>query len=203
MVSAVLLLLAAGLALLLGVAEAGAAMLGVLGWLVALAARLPAIASTGRLRDPERSRTILAAASAVTDEVVRLALVLVAVTELAPALWAGFGWALAQLVFIFATRLAQFSSPIGQQAAEQLRSQGGFVSTHPVHSGVRGTTAACFHLGATLLLATGPWWVLATAFAHAAVNLAFIRWARRRLVLVEVFGAVVSGILLLAAFQAW
>lgn len=184
-VSAVLVLLAAVLAILLGVSEAGVALLGVLAWLVALAARVPALASAGRLRDPERSRTILAATSAVTDEGVRLAFVLVVVSGSASALWAGFGWALAELVFVVATQLAQFSWPIGRQAAEQLRSQGGFISTHPAHGGVRGITATSFHLGATLLLAAGPWWVLVTASAHAAVNLVFARWARRRLVSVE------------------
>lgn len=201
-IAAVLVLLAATLAMLLGVSEAGAAFLGVLGWLVALAARLPALGSAGRLRDPARSRTVLAATSAITDEVVRLALVLVVITGPAAALWAGFGWALAELVFIVATHLAQFSWPMGRQAADQLRSQGGFISTHPAHSGVRGITATSFHLGATLLLATGPWWVLVTASAHAAVNLAFARWARRRLVSVQLFSAVVSAALLAAGLAA-
>ncbi len=200
--SAVLVVLAATLGILLGVSEAGAVLLGVLGWLVALAARLPALASAGRLRDPERSRTILESASAITDEVVRLALVLVVVSGHAAALWAGFGWALAELVFVVATYLSRFSWPIGRQAAEQLRSQGGFLSTHPAHSGVRGITATSFHLGATLLLATGPWWVLVTAPAHVAVNLVFVRWARRRLVSVEVFSAVVSAALLVAGLAA-
>ena len=200
--SAVLVLLAAVLAILLGVSEAGVALLGVLGWLVALAARLPVLASAGRLRDPGRSRTILEPASAITDEVVRLALVLVVVSGSASALWAGFGWALAELVFVVATYLSRFSWPIGRQAAEQLRSQGGFLSTHPAHSGVRGITATSFHLGATLLLAAGPWWVLATASAHVAVNLVFVRWARRRLVSVEVFSAVVSAALLVAGLAA-
>ncbi|GAA3870429.1 hypothetical protein GCM10022243_39760 [Saccharothrix violaceirubra] len=69
--SAVLVLLAVVLAIPLGVSEAGVALLGVLGWLVALAARLPALASAGRLPDLDRSRTILESASAITDEVVR------------------------------------------------------------------------------------------------------------------------------------
>ncbi|NGY63120.1 hypothetical protein G7043_29795 [Lentzea sp. NEAU-D13] len=200
--SVVLVLLAATLAMLLGVAEAGAALLGVLGWLVALAARLPALASAGRLRDPGRSRTILAAALAVTDEVVRLALVLIVVSGHASALWAGFGWALAELVFVVATHLAQFSWPIGREAADQLRSEGGFISTHPAHSGVRGIAATTFHLGATLLLTMGPWWVLVTASAHVAVNLAFARWARRRLVPVQLFSALVSVALLAAGLVA-
>ncbi|GLZ34990.1 hypothetical protein Lesp02_71770 [Lentzea sp. NBRC 105346] len=200
--SAVLVLLAAVLAIVLGVSEAGGALLGVLGWLVALAARLPVLGSARRLRDPERSRAILAATSAVTDEGVRLALVLVVVSGSASALWAGFGWALAELVFVVATRLAQFRWPIGREAAEQLRSQGGFISTHPAHSGVRGITATSFHLGATLLLAAGLWWVLVTASAHAAVNLVCARWARRRLVSVELFSAVVSAALLAAGLAA-
>lgn len=129
---------------------------------------------------------------------VRLALVLVVVGGTGSALWAGFGWALAGLVFARATQLAQFSWPVGHQAAEQLRSQGGFISTHPLHGGVRGITATSFHLGATLLLADGPWRVPATASAHAVVSVAFARWARRRLVQVEVLAAVVSAALLLA-----
>lgn len=193
----VLLLLAAALVMVLGVSEAGAALLGVLGWMVALAARLPPLASAGRLRAVRQRDTILGVASGITDEVVRLALVLVVVSGAGSALWTGFGWALAGLVFVAATQLTQFSWPIGRQATEQLRSQGGFISTHPVHGGVRGITATSFHLGATLLLASWPWWVLATASAHALVNVAFARWARRRLVLVELLAAVVSAALLL------
>ncbi|NKE57070.1 hypothetical protein FXN61_09570 [Lentzea sp. PSKA42] len=194
----VLVLLAATLAMMLGVSEASTALLGVLGWLVALAARLPVLASAGRLHAVRRRDTILAVASGITDEVVRLALVLIVVSGAGSALWAGFGWALAELVFVAATQLTQFSWPIGRQAAEQLRSQGGFISTHPVHGGVRGITATVFHLGATLLLAAGPWWVPVTASAHVAVDVAFARWARRRLVPVELLGAAVSAVLLLA-----
>jgi hypothetical protein len=193
----VLVLLAAVLVTVLGIAEAGAALLGALGWVVALAARLPVLASAGRLRAAGRRDTILAVTSGITDEVVRLALVLVLVSGTGSALWAGFGWALAGVVFVAATQLAQFSWPLGHQAAEQLRSQGGFISTHPVHVGVRGITATSFHLGATLLLASGPWWVLATASAHAVVNVARARWAQRRLELVELLGAAVSATLLL------
>lgn len=200
--SAVLVLLAAALVVLFGISDAGAALLGVLGWLVALAARLPALASAGRLHDPDRSRTILAATSAVTDEVARLALVLVVAGGYIPALWAGFGWALAELVFVLAAHLARFSRPVGRRAAEQLRSEGGFVSTHPAHAGVRGITTTAFHLGASLLLATGSWWVPVTASAHVAVNLAFARGARRQLVAVQVFGAVVSAALLAAGLIA-
>lgn len=194
----VLVLLAAALVAVLGISEAGAALLGALGWLVALAARLPVLASAGRLHAVRRRDSILGVASGITDEAVRLALVLVVVGGTGSALWTGFGWALAGLVFAATTQLTRFGWPIGRQAAEQLRAQGGFISTHPVHGGVRGITATSFHLGATLLLAAGPWWILATASAHAVVNVAFARWARRRLVPVELLGAVVSTTLLLA-----
>lgn len=199
MVAGVLVLLAAALAVLLGASQAGTALLGVLGWLVALAARLPVVGSASRLRAVRRRDTILAATSGITDEVVRLALVLVVAGGVESALWAGFGWALAQLVFTAATELTTFSGPIGSQAAEQLKAQGGFVSTHPVHGGIRGITSMSFHLGATLLLTAGPWWVMATAAAHVVVNVGLARWAGKRLMPVELFGAVVSVALLLAA----
>jgi hypothetical protein len=201
----VLVLVAAILAVVLGVSEAGAVLLGVLGWLVALAARLPVLASAGRLHAIRRRDTIIAVTSGITDEVVRLALVLVVVGGTASALWAGFGWALAGLVFADATRLAQFRWPLGRQAAEQLRAQGGFTSTHPAHGGVRAVTATSLHLGTTLLLAAGPWWLLVTASAHAVVNVAFARWARRRLVPVELLGGIVGAALLLAGLleSAW
>lgn len=198
MVAGALALLAVTLAVLLGVDQAGTLLLGALGWFVALAARLPALGSASRLHDARRRDTITAAASGVTDEVVRLALVLVAVGSVESALWAGLGWALAQLVFIAATELTTFSRPLGPQATEQLRAQGGFAGTHPVHSGIRGLTTMAFHLGATLLLTSGHWWVLVTAPAHAAVNLGFARQAGKRLVPVELFGATVGAVLLLA-----
>ncbi|MEU7526747.1 hypothetical protein AB0A74_13520 [Saccharothrix sp. NPDC042600] len=62
---------------------------------------------------------------------------------------------------------------------------------------VRGATTTAFHLGATLLLVAGPWWLPATVAAHAAVNLTFTRWARRRLPAAELGCAVVSALLLL------
>lgn len=201
--TSVLVILAATLVVVLGVSQAGTALLGVLGWLVALAVRLPVQASAGRLHAVRQRDTILGVTSGITDEAVRLALVLVVVNGAGSALWAGFGWALAGLVFVAATQLAQFSWPIGRQAAEQLRSQGGFISTHPVHGGVRDVTATSFHLGATLLLAAGPWWlVLVTACAHALVNVAFARWAQGRLVRVELLGAGVSAALLLSGLLA-
>ncbi|WP_394619992.1 hypothetical protein JNUCC0626_13080 [Lentzea sp. JNUCC 0626] len=193
-----LVLLAAAFTALLGIDQAGTVLLGALGWMVALAARLPVLGSAGRLHAVRRRDTIIATVSGATDEVVRLALVLVTVNGAASALWAGFGWALAALVFVAATELTAFTWPLGRQATEQLKAQGGFVSTHPVHSAVRGLVAISFHLGATSLLTAGPWWVLATAAAHVSVNVAFARWARSRLVPVEVFGAVVSAGLVLA-----
>ncbi|MEU7478240.1 hypothetical protein AB0A63_19810 [Lentzea sp. NPDC042327] len=193
-----LALLAAVLAVLLGLDQAGVVLLGVLGWLVALAARLPVLGSAGRLHALRRRETIIAVVSGATDEVVRLALVVIVVSGVESALWAGFGWALAQLVFLAATELTRFSGPVGRLAAEQLKAQGGFVSTHPAHSAARGITTMSFHLGATLLLSTGPWWVVVTAFAHLLVNTGLVRWAGRRLVPVELFGAFVSAALLLA-----
>ncbi|MEV8444066.1 hypothetical protein AB0425_42395 [Actinosynnema sp. NPDC051121] len=200
--AAVLLVVVAGLAAVftawLGPGQAGTALLGALGWLVALAARVPAVASAGRLHDPGRGRTVLAAASAVTDEVVRLLLVLVAVTGFAPALWAGLGWAVAELVFATATGLSQFTGTLGPRAAEVLGAEGGVAATHPLHVLLRGATTTAFHLGATLLLADGPWWLPATVAAHAVVNLTFTRWARHRLSAAEVVCAVVCALLLVA-----
>ncbi|NUT97141.1 MAG: hypothetical protein HOY78_34475 [Saccharothrix sp.] len=190
--------LAAVFTYLLGPEQAGAALLGALGWVVALAARVPAVASAGRLHDPDRGRTVLAAASAVTDEVVRLLLVLVAVTGFAPALWAGLGWAVAELVFATATGLSQFTGTLRPRAAELLGAEGGVAATHPLHVLLRGATTTAFHLGATLLLVDGPWWLPATVAAHAVVNLAFTRWARHRLPAAEL-GCAVVGALLLAA----
>jgi hypothetical protein len=201
-VACLLALLAAALLVVFGIGQAGVALLGALGWTIALAARLPALGSAGRLHAVRRRDTITATASGATDEVIRLALVLVAVGGAESALWAGFGWALAQLVFIAANELTTFHWPIGRNAAEQLKAQGGFVSTHPAHSGVRGLTAISFHLGATLLLTAGPWWVLATASAHVLANLSFARWARTRLVPVEVFSATTGLSLLLAGLFA-
>ncbi|KOV84519.1 hypothetical protein [Nocardia sp. NRRL S-836] len=194
----VLVLAAATLVVTSGIADAGAALLGVLGWLVALAASLPVLASASRLHAAGKRDTILAVASGTTDEVVRLALVLVVVDGTGSARWAGLGWALAGLVFAVATQLRRFSRPVGRQAAEQLRSHGGYISTHPLHGGLRGITATSFHLGATLLLASDPRWVFATAAAHVVLNVAFARWARRRPVPVEVMGAGVSAALLAA-----
>ncbi|SES43416.1 hypothetical protein [Lentzea albida] len=201
-VMALLALLAVALAVVLGADHAGAVLLGALGWFVALAARLPVLGSAGRLHALRRRETIIALVSGATDEVVRLAVVLVAVSGVESALWAGFGWALAQLVFTAATELPKFSWPVGRQASEQLKAQGGFVSTHPLHSAVRGVTAISFHLGATLLLSAGLWWVAVTASAHVLVNIGFARWAGKRLVAVEVFAVVVGAVVLVAGLTS-
>ena len=56
MVAGVLVLLGVTFAVLLGVSQAGTALLGVLGWLVALAAHLPVLGSAGRLHAVREQR---------------------------------------------------------------------------------------------------------------------------------------------------
>jgi hypothetical protein len=151
--AAVFLLVAVGLAAWVGVAGAGAAVLGVLGWLVALAGRLPVVGAAGRLRDLRRGGVILAVTSGVTDEVVRLVFLPIGGTGFASVLWAGFGWAVADLV-----------------------ATGGFAGAHGVRGVVRGIAMTAFHLGATtVLLAVGPWWLLLTVPVHVAANLVVAR----------------------------
>jgi hypothetical protein len=133
---------------------------------------------------------------------VRLQLVLIGADSFTLAMWAGFGWALAELTFTMSNGLMQgtllrSAGNKGRRAAELLLSQGGFASTHPWHGVIQCVAATTFHLGATLLLAIQPWFVLFVAPAHAAVNLTHVRLARRQLARAELLSATVGASLLL------
>ncbi|HEY8371809.1 MAG TPA: hypothetical protein VIL00_03605 [Pseudonocardiaceae bacterium] len=197
------LLCAVLLSLWQGWTDIGAALLGALGWLVALALRVPVAAGAIRLRDQRNELTVLGAVSGPADEVARLGLVLVGVAGPSGALWAGFGWALAEQVFTMisaVSQAAQLGRPgvKGRRASELLFLYGGLAGARPWHRVIERVAAFAFHLGATLLLATQPWWVLLTAPVHAGWNLARVRWSRRHLVRVELVAVVTGGAVLLA-----
>jgi hypothetical protein len=198
------------LATTLAPARPGAAALGAAGWLVALALRAPAGAAVSRM--PKRNApTLMALISGPAEESVRLLLVLFGVSGFGNLLWAGFGWATVEVVYVLVTgvmvrRLLLDPSAKAAEARRLLLSMGWLQyvqSLVPALGAVERAGASLLHIGFTLLLGWNPWLVLVTMPAHSATNLVAVRLMRRRSVvlleaIVVVVGAAGFGLGLLA-----
>lgn len=189
----VLVLVLAGLAAVLAYWQAaprwGAIGLGAAGWLIALMLRGPVAAAVARL-PKERAATIVGAASGPCEEVVRLLLVLFAVTGFPSVLWAGFGWAAIEIVYamisaVLVRGLLGKSDEKSLEARRILAAQGLLRTDGPLWAAIERVSASLLHIGFTLLLAWQPWLVLATIPAHSAVNLLAVRLVRYSLPLTE------------------
>jgi hypothetical protein len=201
------------LATTLAPARAGAAALGAAGWLAALALRAPAGAFVSRM-PKQNAPTFMALISGPAEELIRLLLVLFAVSGFGDLLWAGFGWATIEVVYTLVTALVvrRLLLDTSAKAAERRRllvSMGWLQyvqSLVPVLGAVERAGASLLHIGFTLLLGWNPWLVLVTMPAHSATNQVAVRLIKQRSVLlmetiVVVVGAAAFALGLLASHQ--
>ncbi|WP_173923081.1 hypothetical protein [Agromyces sp. Marseille-P2726] len=178
-----------------------ALVLGAAGWLVALVLRQPVALIADRLFGRQRAMTIVGWFSGPAEELVRLALVLLAIRSLDEALWAGFGWATVEVLLVVVNMLVLASlmtkdDPKSLEAQQQLRDLG---MTEP-QSGVWGLlerlSATALHIGFTLLLFASPWFVLLTLPVHSITNMVAVRFVKTHLVGTEL-ALLVAGVLAL------
>jgi hypothetical protein len=178
-------------------------LLGAAGWLLALVARQPVALIASRSTTPSRAATIVGWVSGPAEELVRLALVLVALRSFEDAVWAGFGWATIEVLLIVVNGFAVAGlmtkeDPKSLEARELLAAQGMLGAQHPVWGVLERVSATALHIGFTLLLFAQPWLVLVTLPAHSVINMLMARFAKAHLGWAEGAFAVVAAIALVA-----
>ncbi|MEU5696095.1 hypothetical protein [Actinosynnema sp. NPDC020468] len=178
--------------------------LGAAGWIVAFTLRGPlglALSRTTTTR--QRVSTVLAAASGPLEELVRLALVLLFLTDPPTALWAGAGWATVEVVFTTVNGLV-LSSVLGRDD-EQARKVRDLLGEQGIAQDVgfgwgvlERVSATALHIGFTLTLFANPWWVVLTAPLHSALNLGALTLVRRSVALTEAVIATAGALVFVA-----
>ncbi|MFD1212837.1 hypothetical protein ACFQ36_12395 [Arthrobacter sp. GCM10027362] len=179
------------------------ALLGDAGWLLALVLRQPVALAASRFFGRERAATIVGWFSGPAEELVRLALVLLALRSFDEALWAGFGWAAVEVLLVAVNVLViadlmTKDDPKSRQAQQILQDQGMTTPQHPLWGLLERLSATALHLGFTLLLFAQPWLVLLTLPVHSLTNMLAVRFARTHLALTEAALAA-AGLAVLAA----
>lgn len=179
------------------------ALLGAAGWLLALAARQPVALLVARRTTPARGAAIIGWCSGPAEELVRLALVLLALRSFEDAIWAGFGWATIEVLLVLGNGFAM-AALIAKDDAKSLEARAlleaqGLLAQH--HAGwglLERLSATALHTGFTLLLLAQPWLVLLTLAAHSVINMLMVRIGRTRLAVAEIAFAIVSAAVLAA-----
>jgi hypothetical protein len=172
-------------------------LLGGVGWLIALVLRQPVVIIATRAVGQERAATIVGWASGPAEEIVRFGLVVLLLGNFQGALWAGFGWAAVEVLFVAANILAiaglmTRDDPKSREARELLGAQGMGNPPNPVWGFAERLSAIALHIGFTLMLFASPWFVLLTLPLHSAANMLAVRFARTHVALTEL-GLAVTG----------
>lgn len=195
--------------ILLGVVGAPslvALLLGAAGWLLALALRQPVALVAMKSTTKERAATIVGWFSGPAEELVRLALVLLAIRSFEDAIWAGFGWATIEVLLVMVNGLAIASlvtknDPKSIEARELLAAQGMLGTQHPLWGLLERISATALHMGFTLMLFAQPWLVLVTLPLHSATNMVMVRFVKGHLAWTEAVFAVMSAVVLVIGLQ--
>ncbi|WP_051914733.1 hypothetical protein [Thermorudis peleae] len=181
-------------------------LLGVVGWLVALALRGPVILLVRRLAQRAQQWAVIAA-SGPAEELVRLAVVRYWAASLPAAINVGQGWAgievwYAALSLVLTTRILRRQDEQAQSVRQAL-AELGLLQASPAFGLIERLAATAFHIGCTLLLAASPWWVLLTVPLHSALNLLVMRLIRRSVALAEALALVVGLLVGVIGWLSW
>lgn len=182
--------------------QVGPFIAGALGWLIALALRMPVILIASRaLKPPERAMPVIIAASGPAEETVRVIALLLMGRDVPTALWLGFGWTTIEIGYTYINalalaKLANRTDPEAQRAREMLP-PAAFTSAAPVWGAVERIGASALHIGFTLIVAVVPIAFVITAIIHSAFNLILVNMSRTRpIFVVESFVCAVGVIAL-------
>jgi hypothetical protein len=173
--------------------------IGAAGWLIAFLLRTPVgLIATRTGGSEDRAQSIVVLSSGPLEEGVRLVAVLLVGRDLATALWLGLGWASIEVLFAIVNGLALAGlSERTDPEAERVRAllpKTAFDSSAAAWGVVERAWASALHIGFTLVIAWAPIAVLLTAPVHSAVNIGFLRAAKRYPVaIVSISGAVVGA----------
>ena len=161
------------------------ALLGALGWWIALLLRIPVIL-LAKDRPEEQGRRLIVSASGPAEEGVRLAFLLWLGFNVDNAWSLGFGWAAIEIVYAVVqgfglAALAGRDDEKAVEAREMLKRQGterALEPSAPFWGIPERLSANAIHIAFSLLLLISPWIVLLTAPLHSALNLIFMRLLR-------------------------
>lgn len=178
--------------------------LGAAGWVVALVLRQPFALLAVRLVGQKRAGTIVGWLSGPAEELVRLALVILLLSSVPAAAWAGFGWGAVEVLFTIGNAIAIAAMMTRTDAksveARELMRDLGMTAPQAAGWGVlERVSAMALHLGFTLLLFAEPWLVILTIPVHSATNMIAVRFAKTHLAATELALAVFSGAVLAVA----
>jgi Predicted membrane protein (DUF2324). len=183
------------------------AVLGAVGWVVALLLRQPVAVLASRRANKARPATVVGWFSGPAEELVRLGIVLLAIRTVDEAVWAGFGWAAVEVLLIAVNTLAVANlltkdDPKSLEARAILEGHGMLTQHHPAWGLFERLSATMLHIGFTLLLFAEPWLVLLTIPAHSLINVFAVRMAKKNIALTESVLAVTSMSVLLLGVAA-
>lgn len=179
------------------------ALLGALGWWLALLLRLPVIALVRKYR-ADAGQSLVVAASGPAEELVRLGLLLYLGLTTDSALIAGIGWAAIEIVYAMVQLvgmgvLRDRSDEKAEEAKQLMRLQGMehvFDSAAPFWSVVERLSANGIHVGMGLLLVINPWLIILAMPLHSGINFLFVRMLRKSFLAAQGTLLFVSGLLL-------
>ncbi|WP_166871021.1 hypothetical protein [Salinibacterium sp. ZJ450] len=175
--------------------------LGAAGWMLALVLRQPVALIAMKLAGKDRAMTIVGWFSGPAEELVRLALVLLAIDTLDDVLWAGWGWAAIEVLFIVVNMFVLASmmtkdDPKSLEAQQALRDLGMTEPQNGFWGALERVSATALHLGFTLLLFASPWLVLVTLPVHSVINMSAVRFGKTHLAATEIVLVVVGAVAL-------
>ena len=182
---------------------------GALGWVLALALRLPVILGLRRLgAGMDVMRRWTPALAGPTEELVRLVVVLIASQDFATAYAIGAGWAAIEAVYgiqvgFVRLTLLRRDDPRALEARQELAKMGLDREIAPAWGMVERLFAGAAHVGFTLLVARWPLLVIALIPVHAAVNMGVMALLPRGIARTEVLVAVSGSVLFLGGLAAF
>ena len=182
---------------------------GALGWVLALALRLPVVLGLRRLgAGPDVMCRWTPALAGPTEELVRLGVVLVASQDFATAYAIGAGWAAIEAVYgiqVGFVRLALMrrDDPKALEARQELAKMGLDREIAPAWGMVERLFAGAAHIGFTLLVAQWPLLVIALIPIHAAVNMGVMALLPRGIARTEALVALSGSALFLGSLAAF
>jgi hypothetical protein len=173
--------------------------LGALGWVIALFLRGPLSAIVMKM-PKEKATKIIVGSSGVFEECVRLAVLMLTSMTFSWSVSIGQGWAAVEVLFVMINvivlvSLAKRTDEKAMQAKEMLKLQGN-LSAGPLWGVFERIFASAFHIGCTLIVAKYPWTVVGLIPLHSSVNLVAFKFAKKSVVVVELFIAVIGTVLL-------
>lgn len=182
---------------------------GALGWVLALALRLPIVLSMRRLgAGPDVMRRWTPALAGPTEELVRLGVVLFASRDFATAYAIGAGWAAVEAVYgiqVGVVRLALLRRDDAKalEAKQELAKMGLDREIAPAWGVVERLFAGAAHIGFTLLVARVPLLVIVLIPIHAAVNMGVMALLPRGIARTEALVALSGAVLFLGGLAAF